>query len=160
MVIGVPPDPAERPNAVPGRDASHKCEVADPAIASSVLPGGFDKEDTLMTSLRTLSLAVLLVGGIPAAGFAVTGRDAEGNPNGTPGTLTGPPQNQPGASGQAAQNEDPRKKDIQEHLTDVGYSQVRDINFGAEVTTAKAVKDGKEWLLVIDSHGKVQQQPQ
>jgi hypothetical protein len=24
-------------------------------------------------------------------------------------------------------------------------------------TTAKAVKDGKEWLLVIDSHGKVLQ---
>ena len=113
-----------------------------------------------MTSLRTLSLAVLLVGGIPAAGFAVTGRDAEGNPNGTPGTLTGPPLNQPSASSQATQNQDPRKKDIQEHLTEVGYTQVRDINFGAEVTTAKAVKDGKEWLLVIDSHGKVQQQPQ
>jgi hypothetical protein len=147
----------------------------DPAIGTSVLPGGFDKEDTIMTSLRTLSLAVLLVGGIPAAGFAVTGRDAEGNPNGAPGTLTGQPLNQPGASGQASgrastagtgtalgqatQNEDPRKKDIREHLTEVGYSQVRDINFGAEATTAKAVKDGKEWLLVIDSHGKVMQQP-
>jgi hypothetical protein len=148
----------------------------DPAIGISVRPRGFDKEDTIMTSLRTFSLAVLLVGGIPAAGFAVTGRDAEGNPNGTPGTLTGPQLNQPGASGQvngrastagtgttlgqATQNEDPRKKDIQEHLTDVGYSQVRDINFGAETTTAKAVKDGKEWLLLIDSHGNVLQQPQ
>jgi hypothetical protein len=148
----------------------------DPAIGSSVLTGGVDKEDTIMTSLSTLSLAVLLVGGIPAAGFAVTGRDAEGNPNGTPGSLTGPPPSQPAASGQAGgrastagtgttlgqatQNEDPRKKDIQEHLTEVGYSQVRDINFGAEATTAKAVKDGKEWLLVIDSHGKVLQQPQ
>jgi hypothetical protein len=129
-----------------------------------------------MTSLRTLSLAVLLMGGIPAAGYAVTGRDAEGNPNGTPGSLTGPPSTQPGTSdqmngrtpapgtgttlGQATQNPDPRKSDIQEKLTRDGYSQVRDINFGPEATTAKAVKDGKEWLLVIDSHGKVLQQPQ
>jgi len=129
-----------------------------------------------VTSLRAFSLAVLLMGGIPAAGFAVTGRDSAGNENGTPGTLTGPPLNQPGASdqmngrtptagtgttlGQATQSPDPRKADIQEKLTKDGYSQVRDVNFGPEATTAKAVKDGKEWLLVIDSHGKVLQQPQ
>jgi hypothetical protein len=130
-----------------------------------------------MTSLRALSLAVLLVGGIPAAGFAVTGRDAEGNENGTPGALTGPPLNQTGRSdqtsgqaatqgtgttlGRATQNPDPRKRDIQEKLTGDGYSQVRDINFGPEATTAKATKDGKEWRLVVDSHGKVlQQQPE
>jgi hypothetical protein len=45
-----------------------------------------------MTSLRALSLAVVLIGGIPASGFAVTGRDAAGNENGTPGSLTGPNQ--------------------------------------------------------------------
>jgi hypothetical protein len=135
-----------------------------------------DREDLTMTSLRALSLAVLLIGGIPAAGFAVTGRDAAGNENGTPGSLTGPPLSQPGASdqtsgraptpgtgttlGQATQNPDPRKNELQEKLTGDGYSQVHDINFGPETTTAKAVKDGKEWRLSIDSHGKVLQQPE
>ncbi len=123
-----------------------------------------------MRSLRAFSLAVLLMGNIPTAGFAVTGRDAAGNENGTPGSLTGPPLNKPGASdqmngrtptaGQATQTPDPRKRDIQEKLTEDGYSQVRDINFGPEATTAKASKDGKEWMLVIDSHGKVLQQPE
>lgn len=51
-------------------------------------------------------------------------------------------------------------KDIQDELTEAGYTQVRDINFGAEAITAKAVKDGKEWRLVIDSRGKVLQQRQ
>jgi len=51
-------------------------------------------------------------------------------------------------------------KDIQDELTEAGYTQVRDINFGADAITAKAVKDGKEWRLVIDSRGKVLQQRQ
>ena len=51
-------------------------------------------------------------------------------------------------------------KDIQDELTEAGYTQVRDVNFGAEAITAKAVKDGKEWRLVIDSRGKVLQQRQ
>jgi len=51
-------------------------------------------------------------------------------------------------------------KDIQDELVEAGYSQVHDINFGAEAVTAKATKDGKEWLLVIDSHGKVLRQQQ
>ena len=54
-----------------------------------------------MTSLRALSVAVLLIGGIPAAGFAATGRDAQGNENGTPGSLTGPPLNQSFAGAQS-----------------------------------------------------------
>ncbi len=44
---------------------------------------------------------------------------------------------------------------IQQKLQEEGYTQVRDISFGAEATTAKAVKDGKEWRLVLDSNGKV-----
>ena len=35
-------------------------------------------------------------------------------------------------------------KDIQDELTEAGYTQVHDINFGAEAITAKATKDGKE----------------
>ncbi|MET3299005.1 hypothetical protein [Bradyrhizobium diazoefficiens] len=38
-----------------------------------------------------------------------------------------------------------------------GYSQVRDIKSTAEGTTAKAVKDGKEVTLVVDSSGQVKE---
>ena len=43
-----------------------------------------------MTSLRALSLIALLGASIPSAAFAVTGRDANGVPNGTQGSLTDP----------------------------------------------------------------------
>jgi hypothetical protein len=45
-----------------------------------------------MTSIRALSLAVVLAVGLPSASFAVTGRDDNGNPNGTPGSQTTPGQ--------------------------------------------------------------------
>jgi hypothetical protein len=47
------------------------------------------------------------------------------------------------------------EQDIQEKLKGEGYTQVHDINFGAEAITARGVKDGKEWRLVLDSYGKV-----
>jgi hypothetical protein len=37
--------------------------------------------------------------GVPSTSFAITGRDAAGNENGTPASLTGPP-NQPGSTDQ------------------------------------------------------------
>lgn len=52
------------------------------------------------------------------------------------------------------------EKDVQQRLESEGYTQVRDVKFGAEVITAKAVKDGKEWSLAIDSNGKVMQMTQ
>ncbi|WP_456624375.1 MULTISPECIES: hypothetical protein [unclassified Bradyrhizobium] len=39
-----------------------------------------------------------------------------------------------------------------------GYSQVSDIKSTAEGTTAKAVKNGKEVRLVVDSSGQVKEQ--
>ena len=39
-----------------------------------------------------------------------------------------------------------------------GYSQVRDIKSTAEVTTAKAMKNGKEVRLVVDSGGRIKEQ--
>src|SRR5262249_22687935 len=114
---------------------------------------------------RALSVAVLLIGGIPAAGFAVTGRDAQGNENGTPGSLTGPPPNQSGASdqtsgraptpgtgttlGQASQNPDPRTRDIQETLTEEGYSQVGDIDFGPRIDDRQG---GEGWQGMAAGH--------
>jgi hypothetical protein len=47
------------------------------------------------------------------------------------------------------------EQDIQQKLKQEGYTEVRDVNFGAEAITAKAVKDGKEWRLFLDSYGKV-----
>ncbi|MBR0799966.1 hypothetical protein JQ615_31830 [Bradyrhizobium jicamae] len=38
-----------------------------------------------------------------------------------------------------------------------GYSQVSDVKSTAEGTTAKAVKDGKQVHLVIDSGGQIKQ---
>jgi hypothetical protein len=38
-----------------------------------------------------------------------------------------------------------------------GYSQVSDIKSTAEGTTAKAMKDGKEVRLVIDSSGQIKE---
>ncbi len=39
-----------------------------------------------------------------------------------------------------------------------GYSQVSDIKSTAEGTTAKAVKNGKEVRLVVDSSGQIKEQ--
>ncbi|WFU74794.1 PepSY domain-containing protein [Bradyrhizobium sp. CB2312] len=38
-----------------------------------------------------------------------------------------------------------------------GYSQVRDIKSTAEGTTAKAMKNGKEVRLVVDSSGQIKE---
>jgi hypothetical protein len=42
-------------------------------------------------------------------------------------------------------------------LESAGYSQVRDIKSTAEGTAAKAMKDGKEVSLVVDSSGQIQE---
>ena len=52
------------------------------------------------------------------------------------------------------------EKDVQQKLESEGYTQVRDVKFGPEVITAKAMKDGKEWSLAIDSTGKIMQMTQ
>jgi hypothetical protein len=43
-------------------------------------------------------------------------------------------------------------------LQAAGYSQVTDIKSTAEGTTAKAIKNGKQVRLVIDSSGQVKEQ--
>ena len=43
-------------------------------------------------------------------------------------------------------------------LQAAGYSQVRDIKSTSEGTTAKAMKDGKELRLVVDSTGHIKEQ--
>jgi hypothetical protein len=45
-------------------------------------------------------------------------------------------------------------------LESAGYSQVRDIKSTAEGTTVKAMKDGKEVSLVVDSSGQIKEKGQ
>jgi Peptidase propeptide and YPEB domain len=42
-------------------------------------------------------------------------------------------------------------------LESAGYSQIRDIKSTAEGTSVKAMKDGKEVSLVVDSSGQIQE---
>jgi hypothetical protein len=42
-------------------------------------------------------------------------------------------------------------------LEAAGYSQIREIKSTAEGTAVKAVKNGKEVSLVVDSNGKIQE---
>jgi len=42
-------------------------------------------------------------------------------------------------------------------LESAGYSQIRDIKSSAEGTAVKAMKNGKEVSLVVDSSGQVQE---
>ena len=50
--------------------------------------------------IRTLSLAGVLAAGVISASFAVTGRDAAGNPNGAPAGTANQAPTQYGATGQ------------------------------------------------------------
>lgn len=45
-------------------------------------------------------------------------------------------------------------------LETAGYSQVRDVKSTAEGTSAKAMKNGKEVTLVIDSSGQIKEKSQ
>jgi len=50
------------------------------------------------------------------------------------------------------------QQDVQTKLEHEGYTQIQDFKFGSDGINAKAVKDGKEWSLVLDSSGKIIQQ--
>lgn len=50
------------------------------------------------------------------------------------------------------------QEELVARLQAAGYSQVSDIKSTAEGTTAKAVKNGKEVRLVVDSSGQIKEQ--
>ncbi|MDU0954018.1 MAG: PepSY domain-containing protein [Bradyrhizobium sp.] len=50
------------------------------------------------------------------------------------------------------------QEDLVAKIQAAGYSQVRDIKSTAEGTTAKAMKNGKEVRLVVDSGGRIKEQ--
>ncbi|MDE5440847.1 hypothetical protein GWG65_05135 [Bradyrhizobium sp. CSA207] len=49
------------------------------------------------------------------------------------------------------------QEELVARITAAGYSQVSDIKLTAEGTTAKAVKNGKEVRLVVDSSGQIKE---
>ena len=49
------------------------------------------------------------------------------------------------------------KEELVAKIQAAGYSQVSDIKSTAEGTTAKAMKNGKEVRLVIDSSGQIKE---
>ena len=53
----------------------------------------------------------------------------------------------------------PSEKEAQSRLERAGYTQVRDVRSGPEGITAKAVKDGKEVSVVVDSGGRIKESP-
>ena len=48
---------------------------------------------------------------------------------------------------------------VKAQLESQGYHDIRDVNFGPEGITLKATKDGRDRRLVMDSTGKVIEQP-
>ena len=51
----------------------------------------------------------------------------------------------------------PAEKGARSKLEAAGYSQIKDIKSGPEGVTAKAVKDGKEVAVVVDSGGRIKE---
>ncbi|HEX2888366.1 hypothetical protein [Vineibacter terrae] len=51
----------------------------------------------------------------------------------------------------------PSEKAARSDLEAAGYSQVKDIKSGPEGITAKAVKEGKEVAVVVDSGGRIKE---
>jgi hypothetical protein len=49
------------------------------------------------------------------------------------------------------------EQELRAKLESAGYSQIRDIKSTAEGTAVKAMKDGKEVSLVVDSSGQIRE---
>jgi hypothetical protein len=94
------------------------------------------------------SAAAFFLGASPLAlGQSTTSPSSTSSPAGQSATEGS------GASSQMSTAE----KDLTMKLQRDGYTRVRDIHSTAEGTTAKAMRDGKEVSLVIDSSGKVKE---
>jgi hypothetical protein len=58
-----------------------------------------------------------------------------------------------GTSSQLTKNE----KDAQRAIENAGYTQVRDVTSSAEGISARAMKDGREVSLIVDTAGRVKE---
>ena len=99
-----------------------------------------------MGPIARASIAILLAASVAIPSFALA-QQATTSPS-TATSSTGP------ATATMTESE----KKALAALEREGYTQVRDLKSGPEVTSAKAVKDGKEVSVIVDSSGKVKQQ--
>jgi hypothetical protein len=97
--------------------------------------------------IAATSLAVVIALGAPSATRAQsTGASPRADEKSEPGS---------GSSSQML----PSELAAKERLEAAGYTNVHNVNSGAEALTAKATKDGKEFDIVIDSFGKIVAHP-
>ncbi len=101
-----------------------------------------------MGSIARASIAVLLAASVAIPSSALP-QEATPSPS-TAASSTGP------ATSPAMT---PSERNAVIALEREGYTQVRDVKSGPEGVSAKAVKDGKEVSVVVDSSGKVKQHP-
>jgi pectin methylesterase-like acyl-CoA thioesterase len=95
-----------------------------------------------MITVRVAAVSAALCFGVPLVALAQT----------DPGTGQGAPA----ASGTSSRMT-ASEQEAQRRLENQGYTQVTDVKSTAEGISAKAMKDGKEVVLTIDSSGKVQE---
>ena len=96
--------------------------------------------------LARASIAVLLAASVAIPSSALTQEAAPSSPTAasSTGSATSPAMT-------------PSERNAVIALEREGYTQVRDVKSGPEGVSAKAVKDGKEVSVVVDSSGKVKQ---
>jgi hypothetical protein len=101
------------------------------------------RRTTMRTTLWLAACVATVFLAAASAGLAQSTSPSTSSPEaGTEGTATSPPMTQ-------------SEREAQSRLEAAGYTRVRDVKSSKEGTSAKAMKDGKEVELVIDSDGKV-----
>ena len=100
-----------------------------------------------MARLQLTPIAAALLFGIASLAMAQspTTADPSGDHDTTAGARTPSPT--------------PSETEIKTKLENAGYTQVRDVKSTAEGFSAKAMKQGKEVSLVIDSSGQIREKP-
>jgi hypothetical protein len=102
------------------------------------------EEPEMTMRIASSMIALLLIASLPADGQS-TGPQQGG---GTESSQT------PAGSGSSASML-PSEAAAKARLESAGYTDVRDVKAGAEVMSAKAMKDGKPVNIMIDSFGKI-----
>jgi hypothetical protein len=101
-----------------------------------------------------MRVAVSMVGLLLVASLPANAQSAN------PGPATGADSGQGTAAGSGTSSSMlPSEAAAKARLESAGYTDVRDVKSGPEAMTAKAVKDGRQMDIVIDSFGKIIARP-
>jgi hypothetical protein len=104
--------------------------------------------------MTTMRIAVSMVAVWLAASLPANAQSTN------PGPAAGADSGQGTAAGSGSSSSMlPSEAAAKARLESAGYTDVRDVKSGAEAMTAKAVKDGKQMRVIIDSFGKIIAQP-